>query len=392
MLLNYDNVLHLKTYNDKLPYINNDTSYSLEKNTSNVGYWLIQFSDSTSFKIHPIDTVVPANIIDRIKNKEVYLVLDNAYEYFYDIVDSVYEDVILKYNLPAEQIIIVSGNYDLLNYMIQYTHQHNLQHCKIEFFNYWQKHTLDSYLNSSQDFLLTLEKQHWEYEKKFLSLNRRWRPHRLMLLTLLWDNVLLHKGHVSFKLGTDNGTWEENIEHAKYHYRKYTDLIDLIDKHDYGLKRAVPLNLDPTELDPFEDHKMLFYPGINKFYEDTYFSVVTESTSDRFNQGRFLTEKIFKPIALRHPFIVWGADKTLEALRLLGYKTFEGIIDESYDNESNEITRANMIVNEIERLSNLTGLELENFLTKAREICFYNYVIFRNRDMTKFEYVHRMNY
>ena len=387
MLLNYDNVLHLKTYNDKLPYINNDTSYSLEKNTSNVDYWLIQFSDSTSFKIHPIDTVVPANIIDRIKNKEVYLVLDNAYEYFYNIVDSVYENVILKYNLPSEQIIIVSGNYDLLNYMIQYTHQHNLQHCKIEFFNYWQKHTLDSYLNSSQDFLLTLEKQHWEYEKKFLSLNRRWRPHRLMLLTLLWDNVLLHKGHVSFKLGTDNGTWEESIEHAKYHYRKYLDLIDLIDKHDYGLKRAVPLNLDPTELDPFEDHKMLFYPGINKFYEDTYFSVVTESTSDRFNQGRFLTEKIFKPIALRHPFIVWGADKTLEALRLLGYKTFDGIIDESYDIEPDEGARFKMCVKEIERLSNLQGKELMDFLEQAKAICMYNYIKFRNNK----KYIWKMN-
>ena len=387
MLLNYDNVLHLKTYNDKLPYINNDTSYSLEKNTSNVGYWLIQFSDSTSFKIHPIDTVVPDNIIDRIKNKEVYLVLDNAYEYFYDIVDSVYEDVILKYNLPAEQIIIVSGNYDLLNYMIQYTHQHNLQHCKIEFFNYWQKHTLDSYLNSSQDFLLTLEKQHWEYEKKFLSLNRRWRPHRLMLLTLLWDNVLLHKGHVSFKLGTDNGTWEESIEHAKYHYIKHPDLIDLIDKHDYGLKRAVPLNLDPTELDPFEDHRMMFYPGINKFYEDTYFSVVTESTSDRFNQGRFLTEKIFKPIALRHPFIIFGADKTLETLKNLGFKTFDGIIDESYDIEPNEGARFKMCVKEIERLSNLQGKELMDFLEQAKAICMYNYIKFRNNK----KYIWKMN-
>ena len=387
MLLNYDNVLHLKTYNDKLPYINNDTSYSLEKNTSNVDYWLIQFSDSTSFKIHPIDTVVPANIIDRIKNKEVYLVLDNAYEYFYNIVDSVYENVILKYNLPSEQIIIVSGNYDLLNYMIQYTHQHNLQHCKIEFFNYWQKYTLDSYLNSSQDFLLTLEKQHWEYEKKFLSLNRRWRPHRLMLLTLLWDNVLLHKGHVSFKLGTDNGTWEESIEHAKYHYRKYLDLIDLIDKHDYGLKRAVPLNLDPTELDPFEDHRMMFYPGINKFYEDTYFSVVTESTSDRFNQGRFLTEKIFKPIALRHPFIIFGADKTLETLKNLGFKTFDGIIDESYDIEPDEGARFKMCVKEIERLSNLQGKELMDFLEQAKAICMYNYIKFRNNK----KYIWKMN-
>ena len=387
MLLNYDNVYHLKTYNDKLPYINNDTSYSGEKNVDDADYWLIQFSDSTSFKIHPIDTVVPANIIDRIKNKEVYLVLDNAYEYFYDIVDSVYEDIILKYNLPAEQIIIVSGNYDLLNYMIQYTHQHNLQHCKIEFFNYWQKHTLDSYLNSTQDFLLTLEKQHWEYEKKFLSLNRRWRPHRLMLLTLLWDNGILHKGHVSFKLGTDNGTWEESIEHAKYHYRKYLDLIGLIDKHDYGLKRAVPLNLDPTELDPFVDYKMMFYPGIDRFYEDTYFSVVTESTSDRFNQGRFLTEKIFKPIALRHPFIIFGADKTLETLKNLGFKTFDGIIDESYDGEPDEGARFKMCVKEIERLSNLQGKELMDFLEQAKAICMYNYIKFRNNK----KYIWKMN-
>jgi hypothetical protein len=208
-----------------------------------------------------------------------------------------------------------------------------------------------------------------------------------MLLTLLWDNEILHKGHVSFKLGTDNETWEESIENAKHHYRKYPDLIGLIDKHDYGLKRVVPLNVDPTELDPFVDHRMMFYPGINRFYEDTYFSVVTESTSDRFNQGRFLTEKIFKPIALRHPFIIFGADKTLETLKNLGFKTFDGIIDESYDNEPDECARFKMCAKEIERLSNLQGKEVMNFLEQAKSICMYNYITFRNNK----KYIWKMN-
>jgi hypothetical protein len=64
---------------------------------------------------------------------------------------------------------------------------------------------------------------------------------------------------------------------------------------------------------------------------------------------------------------------SLKYLKQLGYKTFEGLIDESYDREWDDTNRLTMIVNEIERLSNLNSTELSCFLKEAELICSYNF-------------------
>jgi len=42
-------------------------------------------------------------------------------------------------------------------------------------------------------------------------------------------------------------------------------------------------------------------------------------------------KKTFKAIACQHPFIIVGNRYSLRKLREMGYKTFDGFIDESYD-------------------------------------------------------------
>jgi F0F1-type ATP synthase membrane subunit b/b' len=60
-------------------------------------------------------------------------------------------------------------------------------------------------------------------------------------------------------------------------------------------------------------------------------------------------------------------------LRQLGYKTFNGIIDESYDEIEDDVERLTMITNEIERLCNLNEEQLIEFKQQALEIVEYNY-------------------
>jgi hypothetical protein len=55
--------------------------------------------------------------------------------------------------------------------------------------------------------------------------------------------------------------------------------------------------------------------------------------------GAFLTEKIFKPIKHAQPFVVVGAPGTLQALRALGYRTFDHVVDNTYDNIQNNTER-----------------------------------------------------
>lgn len=391
MLLNIDKVYYLNTYSPGHPTatIQHTRPYLSNRNFNDQDYWLIQFSCDLSFKVYPFGLLVPEEVIDKIRNRQVFLILDNAYEYFYKVVESVYVDIVQQFNIPPEQIILSSGNYDLAHRVKQYAEQTNQQELKVEYFNYYELSTFNHYMHHRQKFIPTLQKT--EYSKKFLCLNRRWRVHRTLLLTLLYNKNLIDQGHISFKHGEDNQSWQEMRNSMHHYYRQHHETLKIIDQCFLGIKEILPLNLDDVYLKPDQEYEMMLNPTMDHYYVDTYFSVVTETTHDRELEGRFITEKTFKPIALRHPFIMIGPARMLEALRELGYRTFDGIIDESYDQEPNEVKRIEMAVNEIERLSNLSGDELQNFIIRARDICFYNYVNFRNRDITKFEYVRKMN-
>ena len=98
-----------------------------------------------------------------------------------------------------------------------------------------------------------------------------------------------------------------------------------------------------------------------RWYDDTWFSIVAESYVDGYNtttwgENRtpylgpwpFITEKTFKPIALQHPFMVYGHSNTLSRLRDLGFETFPEMFDESYDlSRGNPTTKLNILKNNV---------------------------------------------
>jgi hypothetical protein len=55
--------------------------------------------------------------------------------------------------------------------------------------------------------------------------------------------------------------------------------------------------------------------------------------------GTFLTEKTFKPIKHGQLFFVAGPVGSLQALRDLGYCTFDSVLDNSYDRVENNTQR-----------------------------------------------------
>jgi hypothetical protein len=92
-----------------------------------------------------------------------------------------------------------------------------------------------------------------------------------------------------------------------------------------------------------------------------------------------MSEKTFKPVAMKHPFIVLSVPHFLDKFRELGYKSFSPWINEDYDLEHDDATRMMKIVRETERLSNLSPEELKDFLTAMRDICEHNYQLLINK-------------
>jgi hypothetical protein len=64
-------------------------------------------------------------------------------------------------------------------------------------------------------------------------------------------------------------------------------------------------------------------------YQQSWYSVAAESVCD--GSIFFMAEKISKPMFAQRPFLVFGIKGFMAELRALGYRTFDPVIDESYD-------------------------------------------------------------
>ena len=104
--------------------------------------------------------------------------------------------------------------------------------------------------------------------------------------------------------------------------------------------------------------------------------MVTETNF--YDDKLHLTEKIFKPIAIKRPFILVSAPGNLEYLRSYGFKTFDRWIDETYDSEPDPDIRLKLIVNEITKLSKLSSAELNDMYNQMQSILDYNHHHFFN--------------
>ena len=89
--VNIDNLLYVKTYslhNKEVVKIEPNVGYIAKENFEK-DFFYIQFSTVDSFSMFPLDTIVPANILEKIKRKEIFLILDNGLEHFYECADEV---------------------------------------------------------------------------------------------------------------------------------------------------------------------------------------------------------------------------------------------------------------------------------------------------------------
>ena len=205
---------------------------------------------------------------------------------------------------------------------------------------------------------------------KFLFLNGRSRPHRKYLLEKfrldgvldqsLWTNlenrvgsqgqlVLWHKGQDLMLTPTEVKTLP-----AKYEVDRYRKHVDKI--FDSGFIKNDLFNQEWGEiyLEPAP-------------YIDTYFSVVTETVFDY--PYSFRTEKIWKPIAMAHPWIAVANAGYYRDIKNLGFQTFGHVVDESFDSIEDSQKRIERIA---EVVKDLCKQNLDEFLASAQNICKYN--------------------
>lgn len=104
--------------------------------------------------------------------------------------------------------------------------------------------------------------------------------------------------------------------------------------------------------------------------------LVTETIAT--GRRHHLTEKVFKPICLRMPFVLVSTAGSLKYLRKYGFKTFDSIWDESYDDEIDDISRLIKIADLLKQIDSLSESTKQDLFKKAWPIIEYNYNHFYN--------------
>jgi hypothetical protein len=149
--------------------------------------------------------------------------------------------------------------------------------------------------------------------KFYWASSKDWYTRRYILAGLV-DNRLLDDNLINYKcVHTDiPGSW---IQH-----RVASTWAAHIDQECHAIVNQIPL--------PAIDNTVEFTQTNVNFYLDSYLGIVTDTF---FDNGVFLSEKIFNAINYQQLFFYVGYQGTLQYLREQGYCVFDDIIDTGYD-------------------------------------------------------------
>lgn len=112
-----------------------------------------------------------------------------------------------------------------------------------------------------------------------------------------------------------------------------------------------------------------------------FWHLVTETVF--YGDSLHLTEKIFKPIVSKQPFILVSTPGNLAYLKRYGFKTFDRWIDEGYDQELDNDKRIDMITDQVQKLCQMSRSDLLTMQNEMQEILEYNYHHFYFGDFKK---------
>jgi hypothetical protein len=297
------------------------------------------------------------------------LIVNNQGESFTDILDPLYKLLICDFNISEDNIILFTGARDIIPYLKIVADTYNKKQIKVVLTS-----EFECYLNfREQDNTSKPINNTYSYSKKFINLTRRWRYHKVAFVSLLVLHDLTQYGYVSLIEDDNMGNswdifWGGILDRHVY-------FSELLQSNKTAITNSTPLIVDRPDPNINPDWADL---ESNKLYQDSYFSIVSE-TNFYSPDSRFLTEKTFKTIIHRHPFLLLSLPGSLEFFREKGYKTFSPLINEEYDKELDPDIRMRMILDETIRLCNLSESELKTFVDGTKEICDYNYNVLASK-------------
>ncbi len=228
--------------------------------------------------------------------------------------------------------------------------------CHTMVYDEWAQEYKNIIINNPQIGSTDISKQ------RFGLFVRRYSKERLNFFLSLHRADVLKKFHYTFS------NWE-NPQIFVSHKRIAMDIDPkLLTKFSKQWTMDMPYSFDLENHEP-----AAAYPSIIEFYIKKSQLIIVQETSAQFMSCATITEKTYKAIYNKKPFIILGHCKILEYLRADGFLTFDPFINESYDLMPSYSDRVTGIITEIERFSNMSDDEFQSLLNSMKTIIRHNY-------------------
>jgi hypothetical protein len=174
--------------------------------------------------------------------------------------------------------------------------------------------------------------------------------------------------------------------HDSHYHKTHLELDKLV--HQYGansaefdeaciLLKSAPLLKEEIESYPIihvkENLKQLINPC--QWYQNIFVDIICETWYQGTNF--YITEKFWRAVATKTPFIIHGAQHIITNLHKLGFKTFHEFWDEGYQEDPSYYNIIG-IKDTIKHIANQPPEEIHWMYYNMQEILDHNYEVFMN--------------
>lgn len=285
-------------------------------------------------------------------NKDIVLDYSTERNHYLDRVDSSKDifthilDVAEFCNIDPGRITFLSGNYLIAETYEDYCKQYNRKKFKqVAHKEFWLQQTVSTHLDISDNYN-GKEKPYY-----FTCLNGIARPQRIQTCEHMIETGLYKKGICTFMFDNNDKNY-------------------LMQKGKQNIANMLPIEIKPNrDASGFHQCHAPQHPDFYQVFYDSYFDVITETSAGFYVpfswwKDLFFTEKLWRSILYKRPFLLIGDYKALEKLKELGFRTFDNILfDESYDNIKDPEMRTQAVLDQVSNIcSNLTIKQLHELI------------------------------
>lgn len=305
------------------------------------------------------------NVIERVGSGDGFLLLTLLFEGFvYPKFFDLMTDYFKRHGIPLSQIIYVTNSFNGNDLYHRHCKENNsIPEMKIEYFPVFRidRSDVKDILHENIEYIPG------KRSKLFLCFNRRYSEHRVLLYLLMDKMKLTDRSYVSMDATRPEGR-ENFVTFSQGAVERFKRLN--LDQNDVEQSsKKLPLILDTNNFSsyPMERH----FSNVKRFFDDSYINLVTETYF--FNDIVHITEKTYKPISYKQPFIMVGAPYSLKHVKDMGFKTFDRWWDESYDQINDHEERLLKIADILKSISEWPEDKLIAFTSEVKSTIDYNY-------------------